>query len=130
MAKKGEKFKIPDAEEITPLEVIPPIKPKPTLIPTEPEILNPDLKTAPRRPRFCQEFLDHWNPRIRGMFDCVELDYSYFHRGISVTDMRIPSALRHAKLYSEAEVNDRVDLEEGDLERRVDAFLRKGPRGA
>lgn len=79
--------------------------------------------SPPPRARTCQEFLDHWLPRIRSISDCVELDFSWRDDSITITDMRIPSALRTGVLYKRHEVEDNADREPGDLEKRVTAFL-------
>lgn len=82
-------------------------------------------KTAPK-PRTCREFLEEWLPRIRNSGEPIELDYSFSDDAISVTDMRIPSALRTGVLYRRHEVEDNVDRVRGDFDKRVKDFLAKG----
>ena len=79
----------------------------------------------PVKPRTCAEFLDEWQPRIRkSVSDAIEIDFSWKDDAITITDMRIPSALRTGILYSRKEVEDRVDIvNPGDLNRRVQQFM-------
>ena len=88
---------------------------------------RPIRQIAVPKSRTCQDFLDYWMPRIRSIADCVELDYSFALDAITATDMRSPSALRTAMLYSRHEVLDGVDREPGEFEKRIHAFLAMAP---
>ena len=79
--------------------------------------------TPPPRKRTCAEFLDYWQPRVRRTDAPIELDFSWNDMAITVTDMRIPSALRTDILYTQQEVENGADRVEGDLNARVDKFL-------
>ena len=69
------------------------------------------------------EFLEYWQPRIRAVNADIEIDFSWRDKAITVTDMRIPSALRTGVLYTQQEVEDGADRTPGDFGRRVDRFL-------
>lgn len=79
--------------------------------------------TPPPKKRSCMEFLEYWQPRIRAVDAAIEIDFSWRDKAITVTDMRIPSALRTGVLYTQQEVEDGADRVEGDLNRRVERFL-------
>lgn len=80
---------------------------------------------VPRPVRSCQAFLDYWQPKLRSIHDEIELDFSFSKNAITITDMRIPSALRTDVIYTDAEVKDWVDEKPGDFENRVNEFLSK-----
>lgn len=82
-------------------------------------------RPAPK-PRTCQEFLEEWLPRVRNDGTPIELDYSFNNDAITVTDMRIPSALRTGVLYHRHEVEDKLDRVRGDFAKRVSVFLAQG----
>lgn len=82
-------------------------------------------RVAPKaqKKRTCQEFLDLWQPKIRAVDADIEIDFSWSKKAITITDMRIPSALRTGTLYTQQEVEDGADRVPGDLNRRVEQFL-------
>ena len=82
----------------------------------------------PPKKRTCMEFLDYWQPRVRKVTNEVEIDFSWRDRAITITDMRIPSALRTGVLYTQQEVEDGADRVEGDMDIRVNAFLTQAAR--
>ena len=80
--------------------------------------------TPAAKPRTCQEFLDEWRPRVRkSVDDMIELDFSWKDDAITITDMRIPSALRTGVLYTRVEVEAKADRTPGDLNARVERFM-------
>ena len=80
--------------------------------------------TPAPKPRTCQEFLAEWQPRVRSAVDdMIELDFSWKDDAITITDMRIPSALRTGVLYTRAEVEAKADRTLGDLNTRVERFM-------
>ena len=80
--------------------------------------------TPAPKPRTCMEFLELWQPKLRRTVDdMIELDFSFRDDAITITDMRIPSALRTGVLYTRKEVEDRVDLHPGDINERIDRFM-------
>ncbi len=81
------------------------------------------------RARTCQDFLDEWMPKVRAHGLPIEIDFSFRDNAITMTDMRIPSALRTGVLYTTQDVHDGADHVEGDFGKRVDAFLAKGLKG-
>ena len=86
---------------------------------------KPNRRAAPKsnKKRSCMEFLEHWQPRIRSVNVDIEIDFSWRDKAITVTDMRIPSALRTGVLYTQQEVEDGADQVQGDFASRVDRFL-------
>jgi hypothetical protein len=82
----------------------------------------------PAKKRSCMEFLDYWQPRIRKVTIDVEIDFSWRDHAITITDMRIPSALRTGVLYTQEEVEEGADRAEGDMNARVNAFLTQAAR--
>lgn len=86
------------------------------------------VKPPPKK-RSCMEFIEYWQPRIRAVDADIEIDFSWKDQAITVTDMRIPSALRTAVLYTQQEVENCVDREEGDFNRRVQDFMKQALRG-
>ena len=81
------------------------------------------VATRVHKKRSCMEFLEHWQPRIRSVNVDIEIDFSWRDKAITVTDMRIPSALRTGVLYTQQEVEDGADQVQGDFASRVDRFL-------
>lgn len=88
----------------------------------------PRTKPLPKA-RTCQEFLDEWQPKVRDGEQPIEIDYSWEHDAVTITDMRIPSALRTGVLYKRQEVEDHLDMQTGDFGKRVVAFMSRGLKG-
>ena len=85
--------------------------------------------TAPPKPRTCADFLNEWQPRVWREYDNVELDFSFKDDAITITDMRIPSALRTGVLYTRVEVEAKADRTPGDLNARVERFMAQALKG-
>lgn len=84
-------------------------------------------KKEPVRIRTCREVLDELSPRLRGQ--PFELDYSFKHDAITITDMRVPSALRMGVLFTRHEIEAGADLAPGEFAKRVNEFSANGLRG-
>jgi len=81
---------------------------------------------APPLPkRTCADFLREWQGLSKHFGD-VELDFSFQHDAITITDMRIPSALRTGVLYTRHEVADGIDRIHGDFAKRIQRFMANG----
>ena len=87
-----------------------------------PVIVDREPKAPPLPPQPA-DLIREWGPRVRAIDSCIELDYSWANSAITICDMRVPNALRYRDLYTSADLSRGEYKRDGDLERRVKAFM-------
>lgn len=71
------------------------------------------------------DYIETWAPMLRAIEPEAELDFSFSHDAIVIIDKRVPSAQRVGVLYARHELEDNLHHAAGDIEKRMNEFLRK-----
>jgi len=77
---------------------------------------------APMQPA---DLIRQWAPLVHAWEPMAELDWSFNQDAITISDMRVTNALRYGVLYTRHEIEDCLYKIDGDLERRLKAFMGK-----
>ncbi len=83
------------------------------------------IHRPPRVPDQPADLVRKWSAQLRQTEPMAELDFSFSRDAITICDMRVPTALRYGDLYTRAEIEDNLHRVDGDMERRVAAFMGK-----
>lgn len=77
----------------------------------------------PERPPQPADLVRQWAKLARNIDDNVELDFSFSRDAITMCDMRAPSALRYADLFTCKELGEGQPAL-SEVERRIREFMR------
>jgi hypothetical protein len=79
---------------------------------------------AQKKPTTPAQILAELIPLVRKFEPMAELDFSFYTDAITICDMSAPNALRYGILYTRFDLDDDLHKKSGELERRVNAFMK------
>ena len=72
------------------------------------------------------DYIEIWAPLLRSIEPEAELDFSFSKDAITITDMRIPTAMRTGILFGRHDLDDLAHFKLGEVERRMHDYLSRG----